>query len=71
MLDVSQYTGERKRRDIEMVEFWKEDREVLRKAALIYDPSQTMDQLEKEIGIQSNSPVKKPQLKEEQSDMGF
>ena len=71
LLDVSQYTGERKRRDIEMVEFWKEDREVLRKAALIYDPSQTMDQLEEEIGLQSNSPVKKPQMKEEQFDMGF
>ena len=49
LLDVSQYTGERKRRDIEMIEFWKDDREVLRKAALIYDPSVSMEDLEQEI----------------------
>lgn len=49
LLDVSQYTGERKRRDIEMIEFWKDDREVLRKAALIYDPSVTMEDLDQEI----------------------
>lgn len=49
LLDVSQYTGERKRRDIEMIEFWTDDREVLRKAGLIYDPSVSMEALEQEI----------------------
>lgn len=50
LLDVSQYTGERKRRDIDMIEFWKEDREILRKASIIYEPSVSMQQLEEEIG---------------------
>ena len=68
LLDVSQYTGERKRRDIEMIEFWKEDREVLRKASLIYDPSQTMEQLENEISQQSSSPAKIAEQHEKQSD---
>jgi len=39
MLDVSQYTGARKRRDLEMVEFWQTGaRETLRRTSLIYDP---------------------------------
>lgn len=39
LLDVSQYTGERARRDIEMIEFWKDsEREKLRRASLIYSP---------------------------------
>jgi len=37
LLDVSQYTGERKRRDVEIIEFWKDNRDSLRKANLIYD----------------------------------
>jgi len=50
LLDVSQYTGERKRRDVDMIEFWKEaNKEAIRKASLIYDPSQSTDQLEKEV----------------------
>ena len=47
MLDVSQYTGSRKRRHLEMVEFWRTgSRERLRRASLIYDPSV---QLEAEV----------------------
>jgi Cdc6-like AAA superfamily ATPase len=37
MLDISQYTGERKRRNVEIIEFWKNDgREKLRGATLIF-----------------------------------
>ena len=37
MVDVSQYTGERKRRGLELLEFWKRDeQEKLRRASLIY-----------------------------------
>jgi len=38
MLDLSQYAGARKRRGLEMIEFWKPGaQEGLRKASLIYD----------------------------------
>jgi hypothetical protein len=41
LLDVSQYTGARKRRDLEMVEFWRRgSRERLRRVSLIYEPSE-------------------------------
>ncbi|WP_152645245.1 hypothetical protein [Kitasatospora griseola] len=37
MLDISQYAGERKRRNVEIIEFWKTDgREKLRGASLIF-----------------------------------
>jgi hypothetical protein len=40
LLDLSQYTGERKKRDMKILEFWKTGTEdELRKTALIYDPS--------------------------------
>jgi len=40
MLDVSQYTGSRKRHNFELVNFWKqEDTEGLRRVKLIYEPS--------------------------------
>ena len=39
MLDVSQYTGSRKRHNFELVNFWKQDAiEELRRAKLIYEP---------------------------------
>lgn len=39
LLDVSQYTGERARRDVEMTEFWKDsEKEKLRRASIIFDP---------------------------------
>ncbi len=38
MLDASQYTGARKMRDLEIVEFWRQDStERLRRASLIYN----------------------------------
>lgn len=45
LLDVSQYTGERARRDVEMIEFWKDsEKEKLRRASSIYDPLSTNQQ---------------------------
>lgn len=39
MLDVSQYTGSRKKRGLDIIEFWKESaQESLRRARLIYEP---------------------------------
>jgi hypothetical protein len=39
MLDLSQYAGARKRRELELVEFWKpSSKEALRKISLIYAP---------------------------------
>lgn len=39
MLDLSQYSGARKRRKLEIVEFWKtSSKEALRKSSLIYSP---------------------------------
>ncbi len=50
LLDVSQYTGERTRRDVQMVEFWKENqKDALRKISLIYNPNVTEEQLLLEI----------------------
>ncbi len=49
LLDVSQYTGERARRDVEMTEFWKDsEKEKLRRGSLIYDPEGNVDDLKKE-----------------------
>ena len=40
LLDLSQYTGERKKRNLETIEFWKRGTEdKLRRAKLIYEPS--------------------------------
>ena len=40
MLDLSQYAGARKRRDLELIEFWKpSSKEALRRASLIYMPT--------------------------------
>lgn len=48
LLDVSQYTGERARRDVEMTEFWKDsEKEKLRRGSLIYDPESKVDELKK------------------------
>ncbi len=39
MLDISQYTGSRKRRDLKIVEFWKDSSsDALRQKSLIYSP---------------------------------
>ena len=41
MLDISQYTGERKRREMEMISFWKgSDLDRIRRSKYVLDPSQ-------------------------------
>ncbi len=45
MLDLSQYAGARKRRELQIVEFWKPGSvEALRKVALIYTPGKIVEQ---------------------------
>jgi len=45
MIDLSQYAGARKRRKLQMVEFWKPNStEALRKKTLIYTPGKTVEQ---------------------------
>jgi hypothetical protein len=40
MLDVSQYTASRKKRELEIIEFWRqESTERLRRVGLIYPPT--------------------------------
>lgn len=57
LLDVSQYTGERKRRAFNMIEFWKSNREAIRKASYIYDASQTEEVLkQKKLPVADESP---------------
>jgi hypothetical protein len=69
LLDVSQYTGERKRRNFEMIEFWKEDRELLRRANLIYDPGMSVDRLRDEISQNKKDPH--TQKDDKQLDLGL
>ena len=53
LLDVSQYTGERKRRDLEMIDFWKEsNKEAIRRAKYVYDPNIEIKDLEKLVQSQ-------------------
>ncbi|WP_137971900.1 hypothetical protein [Pseudomonas sp. F(2018)] len=48
LLDISQYTGERTRRDINMIEFWRpENKEILRKSKYIFDPAMTVEEIQK------------------------
>lgn len=50
LLDVSQYTGERRRYDVASIEFWKEqNKDAIRKARLVYDPGISIDALNKEV----------------------
>lgn len=45
MLDVSQYTASRKKRELEVIEFWRSDStERLRRVSLIYPPQSADDQ---------------------------
>ncbi len=51
LLDISQYTGERRRKGIDMVEFWHPDKkDVLRRPQYILDPTINVDGLREEIG---------------------
>ena len=59
LLDVSQYTGERKRRDLEMIDFWKEsNKEIMRRATYIYDPNIELKDLEKLVQSQKKADEK-------------
>jgi hypothetical protein len=50
LLDVSQYTGERRRKGIEMVEFWRTDnKDVLRRPQYIFNPTVSREAIEREI----------------------
>jgi hypothetical protein len=49
LLDFSQYTGARRQYDIDMIEFWKGDRQILRKSSLIFDPRMSLAELDREI----------------------
>lgn len=63
LLDVSQYTGERARRDVEMIDFWKDsNKEVLRRASLIYSPNQVQDKHAEKINSKSDNKPKKNDL---------
>jgi hypothetical protein len=43
MLDISQYTGERRRRELEMVKFWeRSELDKLRRGSHIFDPDSKM-----------------------------
>jgi hypothetical protein len=50
LLDFSQYTGERKKRDVDMLEFWKDaNKEAIRRKSLIYNPNVSFAELESQI----------------------
>jgi hypothetical protein len=50
LLDISQYTGERRRRGLEMVEFWRSDnRDILRKKKFIFDPAVSTEEMTQDI----------------------
>ncbi len=55
LLDVSQYTGERARRDVEMVDFWKDNnKDRIRLRSLIYNPQVSLEELETESVKRTN-----------------
>ena len=73
LLDVSQYTGERARRDVEMIEFWKDsNKEVLRKASLIYSSDDTYTKTEATNKITSKKNyIKKDRNIEDENQLKF
>jgi hypothetical protein len=77
MLDISQYTGVRAKRNLAIIEFWKEVRpkdaesseennrrseDELRRSRLIYDPSQTYPSLEEVSGKPKKAKDGDPEL---------
>lgn len=69
LLDVSQYTGERARRDVEMVEFWKDqEKEKLRIASLIFDPNSEASEVPKTKSVKKDR--KKDLEKNSHGDQG-
>ncbi|QID19475.1 hypothetical protein G3580_18725 [Nitrogeniibacter mangrovi] len=74
LLDISQYTGERMRRDIEMIEFWRPDnKEILRKAKYIFDPNQTLEEIQISAKADRKKVVEETKTKEfdDQISMDF
>ena len=58
LLDISQYTGERRRRGLEMVQFWKPDnRDVLRRPQFIFDPAVSTDEIDEDIAKRKKDSV--------------
>lgn len=56
MLDLSQYAGARKRRDLELIEFWNpESQEDLRRVSLIYTPPSPND-LQRQAIVEQGTP---------------
>ena len=52
MLDLSQYAGSRKRRELELVEFWKQNStESLRRISLLYTPGKILEQTAADDGV--------------------
>lgn len=68
LLDVSQYTGERARRDVEMLDFWKDtNKDKLRRAKLIFDSNIDIDKLKESTQISDDTNPKETE-KGNQSD---
>ncbi len=66
LLDVSQYTGERTQRGIELIDFWKDSRkEDLRKQRMIYNPDWSLDEIEQMARENEND---KPTIEEQKKD---
>jgi len=74
LLDVSQYTGERARRDVEMMDFWRDsEKDKLRRAKLIYESSldyEVEKQVRKQKDNQTNK-TKKDEINNSQMDLGL
>ena len=50
LLDISQYTGERRRKGIKMIEFWRpQDKDVLRRPQYILDPATSVEAVRRDI----------------------
>lgn len=66
LLDVSQYTGERARRDVEMLDFWKDiNKDKLRRSRLIFDSDIDVEKLK---GTKKITEGSKNQKSENDSD---
>lgn len=72
MLDISQYTGSRAKRNLDIIEFWKEARpsgelgprseDLLRRPGLIYNPAETYTSLERGLTTPKDKDVERSEL---------
>jgi len=66
MLDLSQYAGARKRRKLQIVEFWKQSSvETLRKISLIYSPGSAQIEMVKDERVESSKRTKRTKKENE------